>query len=224
MKVLTFESNQLKEMALLEEVSRLILRAVAEYGDARILLSGGSTPQNFYRLLSKVKLPWNKVYVGLVDERYVPLMSSFSNEAMIRECLIQNEAADAQLIGMVYDTTNRQTNSQIVNHEYLQFKERIDLVILGMGEDGHTASLFPNDPYSANAMLSKEVGIFNTVAPQHPTERITCGLEMLMNAEHKILLMSGKRKLQLLEQAVEEYYPITHFTAKEVELQVYYSE
>jgi 6-phosphogluconolactonase len=224
MKVLTFETTQKKEMALLDSVTQIISKAIAEYGDARILLSGGGTPQNFYRLLSKVKLPWNKVYVGLVDERYVPLMSPFSNESMIRDCLIQNEAADAQLIGMVYDTTNRQTNSQIVNHEYAQFKERVDLVILGMGEDGHTASLFPNDPYSANAMMSKEVGVFNTVAPQHPTERITCGLEMLMNAENKILLMSGKRKLQLLEQAVDEYFPITPFTAKEVDLQVYYSE
>jgi 6-phosphogluconolactonase len=224
MKVLNFSTAQEKELSLLERFKAIVIRSIEEYGDARILLSGGSTPKNLYSLMSGEDLPWEKVLIGLVDERYVPQMSPYSNESMIKDCLVRNKAANVQVIGMVYDLKNRQTNSQIVNREYQPFKERIDLIILGMGDDGHTASLFPGDPYSENAMISEDLGIFNTLAPNHPKERITCGLRMLQEAEHSVLLIGGKQKLELLHKAVNEYYPITPFTAQDAGLEVYYSE
>jgi len=224
MQIFSFQTRDENETALLRRSTEIITAAIHQYGEARILLSGGSTPKHFYTLLSMSDFDWDKILVGLVDERYVPTDHPSSNERMLRDCLLQNQATNARLIGMVADDKDRAKNNARININYSPFKGRIDLLILGMGEDGHTASLFPNDSDSEFAMQSDEIKIFDTSAPNEPKERITCGLKMLRNAQNKILLITGESKLRILQEATHINYPISAFTGQDSDLAVYYSK
>ena len=224
MKIKTFKSLEELESVLLAEFQTMIMSAIDKHGDARILLSGGSTPIGFYSLLSEASLPWQKVKIGLVDERFVPLSDKFSNEAMIRRELLKNNAIEAEFFSMVLDSKNRQHNIQLVNHEYELFKKRVDIVLLGMGEDGHTASLFPNDPYSDYASLTDEIGVFNTQAPDYHNDRITCGQKMLIMAYKKLLLIKGPKKLEVLKKSKLSWFPITPFVLESSKMEVYYAD
>lgn len=215
-----FSSKDQLDQSLCADLVKIIQRAISENGSANILLSGGSSPIRLYELMSNVALDWSKVLIGLVDERFVPPINEFSNEKMIRERLIQNHAVTARFVGMVANSLDQIENVNFIAGKYRPFMQKIDLVLLGMGEDGHTASLFPNDKVSEHLLKSSEIGIYNTISPNFPTNRITCSAAMLLQAENIILMLSGKKKLQVFETSVENQLPISFFKDK---LQVYYS-
>ena len=166
----TFDSKVSLIEALGAKMVDIISKAIEEKGIAKILLSGGSTPKDLYLWLSKQNLDFSKIKVGLVDERYVPLESPYSNEALIAATLFHNTTATG-LIGMVADSENPEQNLKVVTAQYSAFKNA-DFVLLGMGDDGHTASIFPNDSASTAALLEKNAGICNTKAPSIPENRI----------------------------------------------------
>jgi 6-phosphogluconolactonase len=219
-----FENKSILEQALAAEIAVQIETAIQLFGDARILLSGGSTPAGVYHLLSTYSIDWSKVLVGLVDERFVPVESAYSNEQFIQKSLLQGFAFRASFHGMVIDSENYERNVQLANQLYQPFIERTDIVLLGMGEDGHTASLFPEDPASLTLLANSETGIFNTSAPVMPTQRITCSKEMLCHAHHVYLMVTGSKKWSVLESAKEVNYPISVFLNQLKRLQLFYSE
>lgn len=223
MKIQEFENKALLENALVEKVVDCIQTAILKHGEARILLSGGSSPKLVYAKLSAQPLNWTKVKIGLVDERFVDVLNKDNNERMIRSTLCQNVAKNAALIGMVYDASNLQNNLELARMNYKIFEERIDLCLLGMGEDGHTASLFPGDEYSEKLLQSAEIGVFNTISPNYPFNRITCSKEMLVRSENTILLIAGETKKKVLENAVVSQLPISYFVDEVKNLEVYYS-
>ena len=120
---------------------------------------------NLYSLLSEETIEWEKVKIGLVDERFVPKENLFNNETQIKNNLLKNSAKFATIFGMVYNYENEMLNLKMVNQQYKTFFERIDFTILGMGEDGHTASLFPGDKESEELMNTSNIGIFSTKSP-----------------------------------------------------------
>jgi 6-phosphogluconolactonase len=215
-----FSSKDQLDQALCADLAKIIQRAISDKGSANILLSGGSSPIRLYELMSNADLDWSKVLIGLVDERFVPPINEFSNEKMIREKLIQNQAQSARFIGMVANTLDQIENVNFIEGKYQPFMQKIDLVLLGMGEDGHTASLFPNDEVSEQLLRSSEIGIYNTISPNFPNNRITCSAAMLLQAENIILMLSGEKKLQVFETSQENQLPISFFKDK---LLVYYS-
>ena len=213
-----FDSKKLLEEQLAADIISVIKSAVHQYGDARILLSGGSTPIGLYAKLAASISDWTKVKIGLVDERFVPLNHPSNNEKMIRT---QFGASNPEIISMVPDSSNRLNNLSLVEENYAPFKERIDFCLLGMGEDGHTASLFPTDSNSEANLQSDFIGFVNTQAPVEPTNRISCSKALLLKSTHLAVMLIGENKLTVFNQAKEAKFPISYFTSK---LIVYYAE
>ena len=211
MEIKTFENKKNLENTLLLKISTCISDAIKKYGDARFLLSGGSTPMNLYSLLSEETIEWEKVKIGLVDERFVPIENLFNNETQIKNNLLKNSAKFATIFGMVYNYENEMLNLKMVNQQYKTFFERIDFTILGMGEDGHTASLFPGDKESEELMNTSNIGIFSTKSPSFPYNRITCSKELIAKSNYIALFISGEIKFNVLKNSIETQVPISYF-------------
>ncbi len=224
MEIKTFENKKNLESSLLLKISTCISDAIKKYGDARFLLSGGSTPMNLYSLLSEETIEWEKVKIGLVDERFVPKENLFNNETQIKNNLLKNSAKFATIFGMVYNYENEILNLKMVNQQYKIFFERIDFTILGMGEDGHTASLFPGDKESEELMNTSNIGIFSTKSPSFPYNRITCSKELIANSNYIALFINGETKFNVLKNSKETQVPISYFVKNSKNMEIYYSK
>lgn len=215
MKLKTFTNREQLESRLLELIEQELRSEVESSGQACLLLSGGSTPINLYKKLSMVELPWEKITLALVDERFVPTNEVYSNEKMIREALCQNCAKEAKLIGMVYDFANESLNLDKAQNAYLQHVPSPTICLLGMGSDGHTASLFPGDAASEADLKSEDKNILiSTQAPTHPQKRISLSKQVILSAKNLLLMITGEEKLNLLEQKNRPPLPIDHFSDK----------
>ena len=224
MEIKTFENKKNLESSLLLKISICISDAIKKYGDARFLLSGGSTPMNLYSLLSEETIEWEKVKIGLVDERFVPIENLFNNETQIKNNLLKNSAKFATIFGMVYNYENEMLNLKMVNQQYKTFFERIDFTILGMGEDGHTASLFPGDKESEELMNTSNIGIFSTKSPSFPYNRITCSKELIAKSNYIALFINGETKFNVLKNSIETQVPISYFVKNSKNMEIYYSK
>ena len=208
-RLISFESKALLEVDLAQRIAAILRLEIEKKGTATLLLSGGSTPKNLYQKLGEIDLDWSNVHVGLVDERFVSKDSPYSNETLIRESLMSGNASNAQFHSMVIDPENYEENLKLAIVENDEFRNP-DVVILGMGDDGHTASLFPNDERSNKATISNSL-MANTTSPNEPSQRITfCG-PLLQKGEHIFLLITGSKKLEVLSESQEKKYPIKHF-------------
>lgn len=208
--MIAFESKVALEQALAEAMATALKEAIATKGAATLLLSGGSTPSGVYALLSQAELPWEQVTVGLVDERFVGPNSPFSNFKLIGETLLQNKAQKATLLPMVLDESDYAKNLQQIEVTYRIFTDT-DVCLLGMGPDGHTASLFPNDAASAAANTATHCLLSNTNAPAEPTQRITCNGPLLRRSKHLFLMITGTQKKEIFTQSEQLQLPIAAF-------------
>ncbi len=206
--------------ALYHEISVKITLSIREFGDARILLSGGGTPKLLYKKLSAAPIDWSKVIIGLVDERDVPLESEFSNERMLHEVFISSINEGLTILSMA---DNNKTIASL-EKAYEPFFERIDYCLLGMGEDGHTASLFTNDKASEASLRSSEKNVIFTSAPSVPVRRISCSHGLITSSMSIGLMIMGEKKLSVLNDAEENSLPIGYFTRMCQQLTTYYSQ
>lgn len=223
MTIKKFDSKNELENTLVTEIVSEISAAIEAHGDARILVSGGGTPLPLYRLLSAANVEWSKVKIGLVDERFVPLESEFNNGSQIHQAFSHAAAKSASFIGMVENADDLNENMKLVNENYQLFLDRTDFTLLGMGEDGHTASLFPDDPASEEILMSDVLGVFPTKAPNYPFQRITCSKQMLLNSTTLVLFIVGDRKLEILNNSSTAHLPISSFLENVPNLEVYYT-
>ncbi len=213
-------SKEELEDALLNDIKLVISEDITKFGKATILLSGGSTPSGLYRKLSSTQLDWSKVIVGLVDERFVENSSDYSNEKLVKTCFLINEAKNATFIPMIFSADNEALNLLRTNESYAVFNDA-SVIILGMGEDGHTASLFPKDSDSNKAMDSEQ-NIYFTNSPINPTRRITCTPKLLLSSKNIFLMLTGENKKEVLFSAAKNKLPISHFI--ESITAIYYSK
>lgn len=192
------------ETALVEAIEATLLAAVAARGVACIALSGGSTPIGIYKALGQRDLPWSQVQLTLTDERWVDAKDPASNEAMIRATLLQGPAAKARFTGFKTPAvTPKQAEAQI-DAALDTLSQPFDLVLLGMGEDAHTASLFPGGEGLEAAMDLDGTSKVRAVQPTGGgVARLSLSLPALLSARRIALLITGPNKWAVYQKACQ---------------------
>lgn len=209
-------------------ISSAISRDLQQRPRARLLLSGGKTPGPVYTALSKAPLAWEQVDVALVDERWLLPEDPDSNARLIRETLIQNKAQKARLEAI---TRAGRPFDEAVATANLHARQPAGVVVLGMGDDGHTASLFPGmqDLDRALAAPTPYVGVDASGCPGAGQwhRRISLTPAGLAPAHTRILLIRGEKKRALLDRLqagtdVREYPARLGLTVPGAELHVHW--
>ncbi len=189
----------------LEELSASVARRIAmrarhaikTRGLFRIALAGGETPRRCYERLREMTVDWKRVQVYFGDERCLPRGDAQRNDTMAHEALLEHIDIPPENVHAI----PAERGARIAAAEYEEILERampLDLVLLGMGEDGHVASLFFGNPAVERKELA--VPVFN--APKPPPERVSLGLSVLNAARAKLFLISGRAKQDALKKVV----------------------
>lgn len=202
-----FEQRHHLFTALVAECQDVLAEALSKHGVATLLVSGGSTPAPLYEALSKTELNWKKIKIALVDERWVDPAHAASNEALIRRTLLINNAKAAEFIGMKTTAKTASSGQGETEANYRKLPQPFSLAIVGMGPDGHTASLFPRAKGLADALkpdndnLTAAISANQSEVTGPNTERMTLTLSALMKTDRVIILFTGEDKLAVFSAA-----------------------
>lgn len=199
----SFPSSEALAEALAAKVADVLESGLAERGSATLAVSGGSTPARFFDELSKRQLDWKNVVVTLVDERFVPPTSDRSNERLVRERLLQNEARLARFLPLYSDAASPDEAAGLADAGLALLGLTLDAVVLGMGTDGHTASFFP-DAANLDALLDtgQPRRVVAAHSPSAGEPRLTLTLPVLTGARFLALHIEGQEKKAVLEAAL----------------------
>ncbi|MDD3619903.1 MAG: 6-phosphogluconolactonase [Desulfobulbaceae bacterium] len=203
-RILSFPDPETLAGALAAAVAERLRNALAAENTVSLVVSGGTTPKPFFRRLSEYDLSWNRVLITLADERWVDAADGASNEFLVRSQLLRGRARAATFVPLKNSApTARQGEDEC--HLALSLLPRpFAAVILGMGGDGHTASLFPGAAGLAEALDMHSDRNCAAVSPAHaPHERLTLTLPLLLDAGLIILHVTGAAKRRVLAEALE---------------------
>jgi 6-phosphogluconolactonase len=210
----SFTGCQAQAVALAERVAERLRSGIAERGRALIAVSGGSTPKDFFHQLAREKLDWARVQVTLVDERWVPDSDERSNARLVKSLLLQHEAAAASFVPLYSPTDTPEQGLAETTARIDALALPFDVVVLGMGDDGHTASFFPGGDHLAEALdLDRKTRVLPMRAADAGEPRITLSLSTLLETRALYLLVSGEKKRDLLADArlglgAAQHYPV----------------
>jgi 6-phosphogluconolactonase len=189
--------------ALALSVAEDLRAALAARGTASLALSGGNTPKAFMRALALQPLDWPRIAVTLVDERWVPESSARSNAALVKTNLLQGAAAAARFVPLYRDTPEPEQALAEIESDLAALPAPFDALVLGMGNDGHTASFFPGGDRLAAALDPSATALVLPMrAPDAGEPRITLTLPPILAARRLYLHVEGAGKLQVLQAAV----------------------
>lgn len=200
-----FATREALLQAAAERIASALRDAIDMRGEACAALSGGSTPEPAYRLLSAMRLDWPKITFALVDERFVPFDHPASNEGMIQRALASafDAGADFKPLYFAAETVLQAADCAEALYAPLQ----IDIALMGMGDDGHTASWFPGaEMLSATLDPSAPHSVAAIHAPQAAgaADRLTLTRAAYNRASRALLLIAGDSKRAVLEAAAEK--------------------
>ncbi|WP_292997415.1 6-phosphogluconolactonase [Nevskia sp.] len=177
--------------------------AIAQRSQASLVVSGGRSPVPFFAALRRADVDWSRVWITLADERWVPPSAADSNERLLREHLLIDGAAAARFIGLKSAFDTPETGLAATRAALAAIPRPFDVVVLGMGEDGHTASLFPGAAGLAQALDVANADVVAAITPlTAPHPRITLTLAALLDARRIVLPLSGAAKLAVYRAAV----------------------
>lgn len=205
-------------LAAAELFRQFALESVDASGTFYAALSGGSTPKRMYQILSgspfKESTPWDKMHLFWSDERYVPLNDSRSNAGMAFRNLLEKVPVPKENIHPVPYLSTPEESARQYEKTLREFfsgnKSRFDLIVLGMGPDGHTASLFPKSG------VLKENGRWVMEVKREDADRITLTYPIINSASNVVFLVQGKEKAETLSKVLKGSSTFEEFPAQGV--------
>ncbi len=195
-----FENSSLLAESLSKNIAKNLQDAINQRGIASLVVSGGSTPKLLFKKLQQIDIEWNRVVVSLCDERWVDPSHEDSNEKFVKSYLLQDRAKKAKFIGMYRD------DMDIYKAEKECFKniDSIDVLILGMGNDAHTASLFPNNPRLKDGFDLNNPNKCIVIEPKNaPHLRMSLTLKSILSCSSLYLHFEGEEKLSVYKEALD---------------------
>jgi len=197
------------DSTLAQLIADTITQAIAQRGQASIALSGGKTPTGMLQRLRQYPLAWEKVLITLADERWVEETHRDSNARFLQTTLLQGPARAAIFLPLKNAALTPHEGQTQCEKVLAQLPNALDLIVLGMGDDGHTASLFPHAPELNVAMhaLTRSAAISPQTAPYL---RMTLTAPYIAQSRHVILHITGASKKQRLDSALAADAPMPH--------------
>ena len=192
-------------MNIVKLISDRLNSSIENEGSASLVVSGGSSPIRIYEELSNIDISWSRVFLTLVDDRFVDTDHKDSNQKLLYNHFIKNKAKDIKFFPL---TKNFLTKTN--------FKKPFDITLLGMGEDGHFASLFPDMINDNDAFdLNESPKILITPPQGNPyLPRITMNLSLIMKSINIVLLIKGKAKQDIFNKAKKDEDLPIHYLIK----------
>jgi 6-phosphogluconolactonase len=192
-----FENGETMFEALAEMTAASLAATVARTGKAGLVVSGGTTPGDLFDILSRKSAPWDRVEVTMSDERWVEPTSDRSNEKLVRSRLLVGNAAAARLVPFKTVAPHARAAEKTVHEAVMAMPRPFDVVLLGMGTDGHTASLIPGSEGLAGALNTADPMYVRAVNPPKLSEmgeRMTLTLRAILDSKRIVILIKGEAK------------------------------
>ena len=214
--------------ALAAMVAETLREGLRARGAAVLFVSGGRTPVAFFKALSGAALDWSQVTVSLADDRWVAADDADSNERLVRQHLLRGEAAAARFQPLVDIRVTPEQHLAAAEQALALLPHPYDAVILGMGDDGHTASLFPGAPETAAALdMRRPQRLAAVTPPSAPHRRITLTLRALLDTRLLAIQIEGEGKrtaIELAARSAPAQHPIAAVLRQDaVPVQVFYN-
>src|SRR5580658_8125302 len=180
---------------LAAQIAANLNAGIAARGLASLVVSGGRSPIKFFEYLRAQAVEWKRVCVALADERWVEPSDSNSNERLVRDVLLKDRAAGARFLGLKNAAPTPDLGAVSAWETFARVPRPFDAVVLGMGDDGHTASLFPRSPNLPSALNPAAVaGCVGMWSPVPPHPRLSLNLSALLDSRRVVLLIAGDSK------------------------------
>lgn len=212
-----------------------LTRGVEKQGRASFVVPGGTTPAPMFSKLSQMSLDWHNILVAPSDERWLDTSHAQSNQRLIEESLLINNATKARLMPLKTDAETPALGEAVAEQNISELEQPFDVCLVGMGNDGHFASLFPGTPQLAEALdpenPKKCIGIDATGCPVagENTQRMSLTLSAILNSKLIILLITGEEKLKVVKQAMDTLAPFDQpisalFHQNQTPIEIYWAE
>lgn len=211
-----FENSGILAKQLADDVARRLQRRIDEKGRACLAVSGGKTPIGFFRALAQQDIPWSRILITLVDERWVSDTDPVSNAALVREYLLCGKASAAYFLPLWNQAATPAAGFMECENRLHEQILRMDIAVLGMGLDGHTASWFPESTALPSCLDESGAAWCCPVSDVHVTPpRMTLTWSCLRQCQHLFLHIEGEDKNQVFRDATSQTGP-GHWSAMPV--------
>jgi 6-phosphogluconolactonase len=192
-----FGTARALEVEVARGIAAQLGQAITARGQAGLLVSGGHSPVGLFEQLRKQMLDWSRVSIALVDERWVEPTDAGSNERMVRGALLRDGAAAARFFGLKNPAPSPDLGAAAAWSASAHIPRPVDVIVLGMGDDGHTASLFPGSPNLERALDPETPeGYCGMWSPSAPHARLSLNFSALLDSRRILIFLQGEAKLR----------------------------